>query len=388
MQAVFKVLRSADLEIDTFFELCGIDLKSVSPGTARIITPKELIQNVLKLDEHNQAKLIRLGDRIEPLADPVGQQVLEELSIARRGNPYDNAISLLKDNEKQFRQAEEIRYVEYHRGHGRLWAGYYLPKPIPLDKDVDLSAFQARLREHFKQDKLVIRRQFRFRYDDEELPVNVLQFVIYREGIPRHFEVLDEEGTDVEVAVIHPAREYAITYEPDTGVIELFADRKAIRDQLIKAFCKEVLQWKEEPEQLCLRRVNLELFREPVDFGDALELKHGIQRITVKEIEMVIAPGGGVDIIRGTPRKYFERDAYNTLKDQGKLGVLKCPDNGIRSVTLSFQCEETGELPKETIHVRLKGPNSCSLRDHTARERFVNHDLLVRMGILEEPRDD
>ena len=389
MQSVQRVLRGADLESDTLFNLCGIDLQAVSPGTTRIISPKEVMHHVVKLDEHQQAKLIRLAARIEGMADPLGQQVLSDLSLNPTPNAYDNALHLVDYDEKIFRKAEEIRYVEFHRYQSRMWEGFYLIEPVPLDIGVDLTEFEQRLRDVFKQDKLVCRRQLRKRHNDDDEIVKVLQFIIYREGLPTSFEVLDEEGKDVVMETIHPAREYAVTYEPQTGVIELYADKKDVRVQLKTAFCESVLQQTEDPARIKLRKVNLELFRERPDFSSVFELRHGIQEVIVKEIELQIQPNKGINIVRATPRRSFRYDAYNSWLEKGATLPLDDRTFEIRSVTLSFRCEATEHLSEETIHVRLKGPNSCSLRDQSLRERYINHDLLVKMGVfLSEDRDE
>ncbi|WP_422135509.1 hypothetical protein [Endozoicomonas sp. ALD040] len=387
MKAVQQVLQGADLESDTFFELCKIDLNAVSPGTTRIITPKEVYKNILTLDEQDQARLEYVAIRIVDLACEVGQQVMSDLSHNFTSNPYDNALRLLAANESDFRKAEEIRYVEYHRHHGRMWDGYYLPTPVPLDKDVDLTDFVQKLRDQFNNDKLVIRRQKRQRHSDHQGLVTVLQFMIYREGLPVSFEVLDEEGKDVVLETIHPAREYAVTYEPETGVIELYAEQVAIRNLLKKAFCESVLEQEDSPEKLKLRQINLEIFRQRPDFEDSFDLKHGVMEVTVKNIDIQTLPGRGGAILKATSRKFFDKDAYQTIEDLG-INLLNPNRLHIRGVTLAFLCEAVGSLPKETITVKLRAPNGCSLRDLSQRERYLNHDLLVQMGVLLEDKDD
>ncbi|MGI9283279.1 MAG: hypothetical protein ACR2PX_27115 [Endozoicomonas sp.] len=386
MKAVHLVLHGVDLESDTFFELCKIDLKAVSPGTTRVIPPKEVYKHVLTFDEQDQARLEYVANRIVGLASEVGQRVMSDRSHNTTSNPYDNALRLLAANESDFRKAEEIRYVEYHRGHGRMWDGYYLTTPVPLDKDVDLTDFVQKLRAHFNNDKLVVRRQKRQRHSDHHALVTVLQFIIYREGLPVSFEVLDEEGKDVILETIHPAREYAVTYEPETGVIELYADQKAIRDVLKQTFCEAVLDQEDSPEKLKLRPVNLEIFRQRPNFEDSFELKFGIKEAVVKEIDTQVSPGQGITVYKATPRKAFRSDAYQNLDDNG-VSLEDSRKYKIRSVTLAFHCEATDDLPEETIVVRLSAPNSCSLRDLSQRERYLNHDLLVQMGVLLEDKD-
>lgn len=383
MQSVHSVLRGADLESDTLFTLCGIDLKAVSPGTTRIISPSQVIEHVVQLNEQQQETLIRLSARIQGMADPLGQQVLHDLSLDPTSNPYDNALRLLDRDEASFQKAEEIRYVEFHRYQSRMWEGFYLTQPVPLTIGVDLSEFEQRLREGFNRNKLVCRRQRRNRYNDDGEVVEGLQFIVYREGLPTSFEVLDEDGNDVIVETIHPAREYAITYEPQSGVIEIYADKKEIRAQLKSAFCENVLQLTEDPTRITLRKVNLDLFYDRPDFSDVFELRHGIEDVAVKEIELQILPNKGVDIIKATPRKCFQFDAYNSWVEKGGTLPFDRRRLSIRSVTLSFRCEATDQLPREVIPVKLRAPNHCSLRDQSLRERYINHDLLVKMGLID-----
>ncbi|WP_263080098.1 hypothetical protein [Endozoicomonas sp. Mp262] len=120
MKTVNRVLHCIDEESDTLFELCGIDINAISPGTTRLVSPKELMSRVHGLSKGEQAALIRVAARIDLLADPIGQQVLQDLSLDYSGNPHDNAVCLLASNEKSFRKAEEIRYVEHNRGRQRM----------------------------------------------------------------------------------------------------------------------------------------------------------------------------------------------------------------------------------------------------------------------------
>lgn len=72
MKAVHRVLHGVDLESDTFFELCKIDLKTVSPGTTRIISAKDVFKNVQALSEPEQVRIERTANRIEGMSCPVG----------------------------------------------------------------------------------------------------------------------------------------------------------------------------------------------------------------------------------------------------------------------------------------------------------------------------
>lgn len=178
-----------------------------------------------------------------------------------------------------------------------------------------------------------------------------------------------------------------MTYEPETGVIELYAEQVAIRNLLKKAFCESVLEQEDSPEKLKLRQINLEIFRQRPDFEDSFDLKRGVMEVTVKNIDIQTLPGRGGAILKATSRKFFDKDAYQTIEDLG-INLLNPNRLRIRGVTLAFLCEAVGSLPKETITVKLRAPNGCSLRDLSQRERYLNHDLLVQMGVLLEDKDD
>ena len=387
MKAVNRVLHSINEESDTFFELCGIDVKSVSPGTTRIVPPKDLMSHVQAMGEREQAVLIRVAARIDLLADPLGQQVLQDLSLNHSNNPYDNAVHLLSRNERTFRKAEEIRYVDYHRGRQRMWEGYYLSNPVPLAMDVDLSRFEAALKKTFNKNQLVVKRLSRERLDNDQEAVTVLQFMIYREGLPTHVEVLNPDGSDVELSVIHPAREYAITYEPESGVLEVYAHQKSIRSELKNTFCRQVLGQKEDLQCVEQRRVNMNFFRQRPDFTNQFGLRYGIQSAVVKELGIKVAPNEGIMTYKPKPRSR-QSDAYSTLFDAGLGDLSDVQKFTMCTATVVFYCEETDEHPKETIYVRLQHPNGCSLRDLSVRERYINHDLLVGLNILQENNND
>ncbi|WP_263080097.1 hypothetical protein [Endozoicomonas sp. Mp262] len=233
----------------------------------------------------------------------------------------------------------------------------------------------------------MVKRISRERADSDDNLVTVLQFMIYREGLSTYVEVLNPDGSDIELSVIHPAREYAITYEPATGVLEVYANQKKIRGELKKLFCRQVLGRKEDLKCIEQRQVNMDFFRQRPDFTHQFGLRYGIRSAVVKELGIKVAPNEGVMTYKPKPRSR-QFDAYDTLFDAGLGDLSDVQKFTMCTATVVFHCEETDEHPKETICVRLQHPNGCSLRDLSVREHYINHDLLVGLNILQENNND
>ncbi|WP_281647602.1 hypothetical protein [Parendozoicomonas sp. Alg238-R29] len=389
MPVISRVLRHLDIESDTFFELCDIDLHKVSPGTTRMVSPKDLIKSTWMLDSQQQDKLRQLAQRIDNLSGIAGQEILQNLDthkvdFAGLRTPQDKLVRLYKGDRPIFRKAEAIFYVDEYREKSMVWSGYRLPAPVDLDRNCDLDELQRSLQTLFGNDAVVIEPYERYRNYKHGAPVRVLQFMVYREGVGVSIDVVNRERGEVESSVIYPARLYGIVYEPDTGVLEFYGKQQALRDKIRTTFCKDVLAVSDHMESLIFREVSLDILRTKQDLASLCSLKHGVREMVVKSFSLKIEPDEEPIIWGGKPRKPLASDVYNAMEKVDSLHILDRDNVTIHSATLVIHCNVVEDLPEDTITLTLSVPHTCDLPDNTLRNKYIIHELLVDLKLIKE----
>src|SRR5690606_2065422 len=109
--------------------------------------------------------------------------------------------------------------------------------------EASIDAFKAALRERFASNNIHIDIFGRYRptFDGEDC--ELVQIAIYREGLLDDFLAFDDAGTLVRRAR-RPVFEAAMTYEPATGVIEVVANDRESREEMVRFMARDLLDRK------------------------------------------------------------------------------------------------------------------------------------------------
>ena len=226
--------------------------------------------NIIRLIDHLPPDdLIRLridAERINHMTDEVGQAAL--LSVVVNPDQLKSMPSSLErsrwvyvQHPDNFRHAEDIRYADQYR-HGRNWSGFQLSPELPLHTDeVSLDAFKDKIKSLFGLgDRVKVEVFNRTLPDDDGNDVDVIQVMIYQEGLPDAYLEFDGEETIVS-RIRRPVSEHAITYSSDSGTVEIVAARKERRELIAKAFSEDLLKQKVEANKVPLRQFCLDPLR-------------------------------------------------------------------------------------------------------------------------------
>ena len=102
--------------------------------------------------------------------------------------------------------------------------------------------------------------------------------MIYREGLPDSY--LAFENNDLVTKVRRPVNEMVITYEPKTGAIEVIADGKECREELVKLFSATLLQSPlDEAQRVPLKKYDISKLLQPCNF--TTDPEDGIEQVKV-----------------------------------------------------------------------------------------------------------
>ncbi|WP_027853073.1 hypothetical protein [Marinobacterium litorale] len=346
-----------------------------------------VIQLLDHLDPNQKARLTIDAERIYQMADEVGQAALlsavsPPAQLSAMPSALERSRWVYLHEPDSFRHAEDIRYADQYR-HGRNWSGYQVEVGLPLNSDaVSLSAFKEKIRSLFGLgDKVKIELFERTLPDEDGNEVDVVQVMVYQEGLPDSY--LEFEGEDDIVSRIRrPVSEHAITYSEATGVVEVVAAKRERRDSIAKAFTEDLLKQAVDAERVPLRRYDLQ----PLMTEQALDwdVEDGIESVQLVMMKLKDLAGEGRVQIEVPAKSQMGLHTYA----QEHFGEHNPLTSGAFTPTqarinIRFQ-PENGVGRGKVLPVKITMPNGCDLRSRTERERLIGEKYLKRWGLLEE----
>ncbi len=350
----------------------------------------QVAKNVIQLVDHlSEADLARLridAERVCHMADEVGQAAL--LSVVKDQATYTSLQNGIERshwayvNEPQsFRHAEDIRYADQYR-HGQNWSGYKVDEGISLATDpVSLATFKDKIKSLFGLgDKVKLELFERNMPDDEGNDIDVVQLMVYQEGLPDSY--LEFEGEDIVSRIRRPVSEHAITYAPDTGVIEVVAARRERRDTIAKAFTEDLLNQQVEADSIPLRRYDLAplLQDQPLDW----DVEDGIESVQLVMMKLKDLAGDGRVQLEVPAKRAIGFHDY-TQEYFGEHNPLTSGNFTPTQAQISIRFHpENGSNRHKVLPVKITMPNGCDLRSRTERERLIGEKYLKRWALLEE----
>ncbi|MCR0985279.1 hypothetical protein [Roseomonas populi] len=352
------------------------------PGHA-IVAP--LLQAVNDLDDLSRDKVLNDADRVGAMADEAGEAALYSVTSSRAvldmlENSHARALWMFQHDPAGFSHAEEVRYADDKR-FGRLWEGFVLQPECSVAREgTALQEFQKAIAERFES------RHVHVEICDRARPVlgsedaSLVQVAIYREG--RAGDIREFVDGRLDRRPWRPVIEAALTYEPDTGTVEVVAPVAETREELVRMFASHLLGSLFLGDRLRVRQYSLERLREPFSFPHDPE--DGIEGVRVNLLRLMPYDSQGERITlecrRGSDRSIWQV-AEERLRDQGQR-----IENYLivqTQFTISFRATP-GRRGKRTLPVRISMPKGCDLKDRTDRERLIGEKYLRRWGLLRD----
>ena len=358
-----------------------------------------LIKAVDNMSDDEKQRVVLDAGRVAALADEPGQNALQNVVLNRavfdtlQGANNRSLWVFLKEPER-FRLAEEVRYNDERR-RGRSWSGFEVEKGCPVRRDpIAVAAFTKAIRDRFETPHVhvdVFNRQ-RVILDDQEC--DLVQVAVYREGRPEDMLGFDANST-LSRRIVKPVFEAALTYEADTGVIEVVANTLEDRKDLTAFMARDLLgiDFKENP--IPLREYDLSMLLKPFDFP--ADDEDGIEGVTVKELRFMELGERSeritLESMSGADRTIWEMAEKRIGLDIGGTGHLlpiatELPEWVITRArfTIKFHAGPEGGRGK-SLTLTVTMPHGCNLKDMTPHERLIGEKYLRRWGILTDTAD-
>lgn len=346
---------------------------------------RPLLRAVDEMDEMAKSRVVNDAERVSALADEAGQTAI--YSVAQDSgqlddlqNAHDRALWMFLHDPAGFRHAEEVRYTDERR-RGRMWDGFIgEPDLVPQRGPAAVEAFKAAVRERFQANNVHVDIFDRIRPTFDGVDCALVQATVYREGRPDDFlefvdGVLDRRPR-------RPVFEAALTYEPATGAIEVVANDRESREDLVRLFARDLLATEFRQERLPLRQFDLRVLQHPYAFptdpGD------GIESVRVNHLRLMPVDTVGERVTLECMRQATQT-IWQMAEDRfgGNNPLLGGWVVTQAKLTIRFH-PEAGARRGKTLPLTITMPHGCNLKDQTEREQMIGEKYLRRWGILRD----
>ncbi len=370
-----------------YFDHTGIELPTPidwdAPETEIIRVTLRLVD---RMTDEARARVVNDGERVSALADAAGQTALysvieDRAALDCLANGYARANWMFLNVPILFRRAEEVRYTDERR-RGRSWDGFVAPPNLDIRRDpASLDAFRASLRQHFVSNNVHVDIFERCRPSFDGEDSDLVQIAIYREGLPDDFLAFDGGGALVRRAR-RPVYEAALTYEPETGVIEVVANERESREEMVRMMARHLLGAEFQQERLPFREYDLSRLLSPHAFPT--DPADGIEAVRVNQLRLK-------PIDSDAERVTMEcmRGSDGTIWDMAhkRFGAADPLLGGwiATQAKLTIRFRPSGEARRgRNLPLTVTMPHGCNLKDQTEREQLIGEKYLRRWGILRD----
>lgn len=388
MPSVAKFIRNTPAaSLRTYFEQAGIDIPIEIDwdGPERDVV-RPLLQLVDEMDETDLARMMNDAERVTNMADEAGQAALysvikDRARLDNLGNAHDRALWMFLKDPAGFLRAEEVRFTDERR-RGRMWDGFIGTPNVALQRDAEaLAAFEKAVRERFASNNIHIDIFDRHRPMFEGEDCELVQVVVYREGLPDDDLAFDEHGK-LTRRPRRPVFEAAMTYEPETGVIEVVASDRESREDMVRFLARDLLGIEFQQERLPFRHYDLSVLLRPHDFPT--DPADGIAAVEVKSLRLMPIESVGERVTLECLRK-ADRSIWDMARE--RFGAADPLQGGwvATQAKLTIRFHPTGGSRRgRALPLTVTMPHGCNLKDQTEREQLIGERYLRQWGILRD----
>jgi hypothetical protein len=353
-------------------------------GAANEVVPP-LIRAVDALDDNARLRVMNDADRVGAMADDAGQAALYAVTTAKDHlddleNGYARALWMFLRDPAGFERAEEVRYADDRR-FGRMWDGFECQAGLTVSREGPaVEAFRHAIGERFDSRHVEIEICDRSRPSLDGDDTALIQVTIYREG--RAGDRRAFVNGKLDRLPFRPVIEAAITYEPGNGTIEVVAQARETREELVRLFAEHVLGTPFGGARVPVRQYQLDHLRRPFGFPTDPEDNIESVRVTLMRLMPYDTQGKRITLecMRGCSETVWEIAAEH-LKGQ-EDGIEGYMITQVR-FTIRFRAFP-GVRGGRTLPVTISMPKGCDLKDRTDRERLIGEKYLRRWKLLRD----
>lgn len=345
---------------------------------------KPLLGAIEDLSRAQRDRILNDAERVHALSDEPGQAAIYSVAddpafLDGLENPHARTLWMFLNALDRFRHAEEVRFTDDRR-RGRMWAGFMTDAGRAVQRDAaTCDAFIAAIKDFSGAANAHVDIFDRVRTTLEGEDCDLVQVTIYREGRPDDLLRFDNKGALVRQPY-RPVFEAAVTYEPATGGIEVIANDKATRQEIVRAAVTHLLGIEFQDSRLPLRRYDLSRLLTPYDFP--ADPEDGIEGVEVRELRLMPIDDSG----RRVTLENMARADGTVWSMADELFQDRTPLRDGFVVTRAKIAVKLARRPgsdrRRTLTLTITWPHGCDLKDRTATEQMIGEKYLRRWGLL------
>jgi hypothetical protein len=387
MSSINSFLQRVPSEIlRSYFQKCDVSTAGEIDwsGHSRVVLAK-MKAYLAELTEEKRSRLSNDVERISDMSDAAGQAALHGVMpdhLAMNGLPNHHARSawVFVNEPDYFRRAEEARYSDERR-RGRHWSGYEGETNLTLRTGVDnLEQFKAAIREHYKSQNVHIDLFERTKTTFKGEVFRIAQSTIYRDGLPN--DVPEFENGQLAWRSRKPVYEAAVTYEPQSGFVEVVAQEKDSHPFLAKKFSEMLLGTQCGNNPLPLREYDLDVLLHPHEFPTDAE--DGIESVRVTQLRLTPLDSEGdrvtLECTRQAPHTIWDMSGRH-FGGRDPLAGGWSPTKA--KIVIRFR-PSAGSRRGKVLPVTMAMPNGCDLKDRTVHENIIGLKYLQRWQLVKD----
>jgi hypothetical protein len=353
-------------------------------GAANEVVPP-LLRAVDAMHDTERLRVMNDADRVGAMTDEAGQTALYSVTnsadiLDSLENGHARALWMFLKEPAGFGHAEEVRYADDRR-YGRMWDGFECLAGLTVPRDGDpFMAFQAAIAQHFDTKHVEVEICDRSRPSLEGEHAALIQVAIYREG--RAGDRRAFVNGKLDRLPFRPVVEAAITYEPASGTIEVVAQARETREDLVRMFAEHMLGAPFQGERIPIRQYLLDHLLQPFDFPTDVEDNVESVKVTLLRLLPYETQGERVTLecMRGAERSIWQMAEARFGNNDPLAGGYKVTQ---ARFTIKFHATP-GVRGGRTLPVTISMPKGCDLKDRTDRERLVGEKYLKRWRMLRD----
>ncbi len=366
-----------------YFAAKRIDVAQIDWDASGRDRANELQNLVDKLEPVRRNAVLGDAEHIAVLAREDGQAALysarhDSARLDSLDNGFARATWVFVHDQRWWEHAEQTRYSDERR-FSRAWDGFVAPKQMSVARGEEIrKAFEARIATEFRSSNVEVEVCDRTRTEAGGKRTPLVQVAIFFEGRRGSRRAFIEGRLDRQPDM--PVLEAAVAYSPATGVLEVVAGQRPMRETLVRLFAETMLGAPISGQRLPIREYTIDHLRAPQSFardaGDAIEEV----AVTLLRLMPLDAPGERVTLeCTRSATKAIWQMADERFGDANPLRA-GCRVTQVR-LRIRFAPQPHGR-GRRTLPVLITMPHGCDLKGKTSRERLIGEKYLERWGLL------
>lgn len=340
------------------------------------------------LPVEGRRRLEDAAERIVLLSDRPGQDVIlgvtgeidgEDVraALSAISNPYERALWLYRNAPLMFDDAFNSRQADVFRQNQHCYSGFVAPRELAvLDHEEAHQAFHQAAAAHFgcAPDTVAVQIFKRLRPGKRSAEkVEIYQISTHHNQLPEIMEKV--EGSELVPQEVVCAITTHITYEPETGHLEVLSKERDGREELARIAADTLLQAPISGERIPLKQYHYQSLAAPRDFDLT-----GEDVVSVKVVEL----GYSTPDHRSLLVKIWASDPDDIYTAARSLISLPFDfrHHPLNYAKLSIVLRKQGPGRAPRLSVILRGENGCNVKTQREQDRQLCDRLLAKWGLV------